>query len=168
MRVWGDGRSTGLVSHCKSIYLDFGRIEHIRDVPCASPKDKSLAGSFKSEADVDTTESRLSYRHAIRKIVSYRHEGKQYLTLTHDLGLDGMSLENSHPLSKGERLNVRLILGKQSIRLKGRAVESRLLSGMRVVSDIRFTGVSHESRRLLQNCLETLGSDDDDPFQEDN
>ena len=96
-------------------------------------------------------------RHAVRKIVSYCYEGKQYLTLTHDLGLDGMSVENSHPLSKGERLNVRLILGKQSIRLKGRAVESRLLSGMRVVSDIRFTGVSYKSRRLLQNCLETLG-----------
>jgi len=50
-------------------------------------------------------------RYLVHKIVSYTHGGKDFLTLTVDLGLGGMRINTHFPLPKDEFLNFRLVLG---------------------------------------------------------
>lgn len=95
-------------------------------------------------------------RFGVRRIVSYRYEGKRFLTLTLDLGLGGMKIETSASLPKDECLDFQLVLENTSLWLKGRTVYSQLVSDRKNASGIRFLNVSEKDRVLLQNCLTRL------------
>ena len=89
-------------------------------------------------------------RAPLRKLVSYRHAERHLLTLTLDLGPDGVKIETHYPLPDGEELNLKLILGNRSLRVKGRVASSAILPGNRTASDIEFTDLSEESLATLQ------------------
>ena len=89
-------------------------------------------------------------RAPLRKLVSYRHAERQLLTLTLDLGPDGVKIETHYPLPDGEELNLNLILGNKSLPLRGRVASSEMLPGNRTASDIEFTNLSKESLATLQ------------------
>jgi hypothetical protein len=95
-------------------------------------------------------------RYPVHKVVSYHHSGKQFLTLTQDLGIDGMRIETHYHLPTDEELTFNLILGKTIIGSKGRVVRSELLTRKRTVSDIEFTKLSEQDLATLRNYLATL------------
>jgi hypothetical protein len=95
-------------------------------------------------------------RYPVRKLVSYEYRGKRYLTLTLELGLDGMVIETNHGFPRDGHLTMQLILGKQSIAIKGRVVRSQLLSDMTILSDIQFLESSEQSWELLGDYLRFL------------
>ena len=116
--------------------------------PICSPHDHFYP-SFYAKSNRDS-------RYVVRKIVRYWHKGRKYLTLTQDLGLCGMTIENNHTLSRGECLPMELILGRRSISLKGRVVSSLRWSSRHIISNIQFTDMSEENRKHLQECLTLL------------
>jgi hypothetical protein len=95
-------------------------------------------------------------RHGVRKIVSYSCEGKRFLTLTLDLGLDGFTIQTEHPFPKDEHVEFQLVLGHKSIYLKGLVVFSRSLSRRQMVSDIQFMDLSKNDQKLLKDYLCTM------------
>lgn len=102
------------------------------------------------------SEARNHPRYAIRKIASYSYAGKRFLTLTMDLGLDGMRIETSEHLSKGASLDIQLVLGRKSICPRGEVVYSHVLSEGRYVSGVEFVESSEKDRRRLRGYLTTL------------
>ena len=101
-------------------------------------------------------ERRSQPRYTVRKITSYCHEGKRYLTLTLDLGLGGMKIETHHDLPKDEHTYIRLILGAGSICPKGRIAHSGFLSNNRSVSGVEFLELSEQDHTSLQRSLAAL------------
>jgi hypothetical protein len=95
-------------------------------------------------------------RHEVRKIVSYSCEGKRFLTLTLDLGLDGFTLQTEHPLSKDEHLEFQLVLGHRSIHSRGRVLFTRSLSKGKTLSDIGFIDLGEKDQELLRDYLSTV------------
>ena len=61
---------------------------------------------------------RSHQRYPINKIISYRHKCKHFLTLTLDLGLDGMKIKTHRYLPEGEYLDFKLVLGRMGVVLK--------------------------------------------------
>jgi len=100
--------------------------------------------------------TRSNPRYAVPKIISYYYRGKRFLTLTMDLGVGGMKIETCHCLPRDRDLNLRLVLGPNSMRLKGRTVYSHRHSGGKIVTGIQFLGVSEENRTSLQGHLASL------------
>ncbi len=95
-------------------------------------------------------------RFEVRRLVSYHHSGKRFLTLTLDLALGGMKIETPSHLPEGEQVDVRIVLENRSIWLKGRTVYSHLLSDTMNVSGIQFLDVPEEDRVLLEDYLNRL------------
>jgi len=95
-------------------------------------------------------------RYPVQKIASYHYEGRSFLTLTLDLGLGGMKIRTHQFLSEDERLHFKLVLGRNSIWLKGRIAHSLYLPDRQSVSGIQFIEVSQGDRVLLENYLSTL------------
>ncbi len=100
--------------------------------------------------------TRIRSRYPFCKIVSYHHAGRQFLTVTLNLGIDGMKIETHYPLSNNEELNFKLILGENSICSKGRVVRSESLPGKRTVSDVEFIELSEQNLATLQSHLTIL------------
>jgi hypothetical protein len=85
--------------------------------------------------------------------VSYHHSGKQFLTVTLDLGIDGMRIDTHYHIPTDETIHFKLILGDTSIWSRGRVVQSELLPGNRTVSQIEFTSISDENLTALREYL---------------
>lgn len=97
-------------------------------------------------------------RYPVQKIASYHYGGKSLLTLTLDLGLGGMKIKTHQHLCEDERLIFKLVLGRDSIQLKGRIVYSLLLPDKQSVSGVQFLDVSEANRSLLEDCLTNLNA----------
>lgn len=95
-------------------------------------------------------------RYPIHRIVSYHHEDQSVLTLTLDLGLGGMKIKTYAPLPRDECLRFRLVLGVNSIWLKGRVAYSRLSSDHQAVSGIEFIELSKGDQVSLGDYLSSL------------
>jgi len=95
-------------------------------------------------------------RYGVHKIVTYAYAAEKLLTLTLDLGLGGMKIRTHHAIPKNEQLNFNLVLGENSIRLKGRIAYSRTLPDKESVSGVQFTTLSAEDSTLLQKYLATV------------
>ena len=100
--------------------------------------------------------ARNHQRFSARRICSYLHKGKRFLTLTVNLGLGGMKIETGHYLQKDDLLDIQLIVDNKSIWLKGRAVYSHLLSGKQIVSGIQFVDISEQDLSVLREHLSAL------------
>jgi len=101
-------------------------------------------------------EARSHPRYAVRNFVSYCYGNDRFLTATFDLGLGGMKIQTYHFLPEDEELDIRLVLGPNSVWLKGQSVYSQLLSQGRYTSGLRFIKVSEQDRNLLKDFLATL------------
>jgi len=95
-------------------------------------------------------------RYAVHRIASYHYKETSVLTLTLDLGLGGMKIKTHCPLPKDESLRIKLVLGANSIWVKGTVAYSQLTPDMEAVSGIRFKTVSKADRVSLMNCLANL------------
>jgi hypothetical protein len=102
------------------------------------------------------SETRNHPRYGVRKIVSYSYADKRFLTLTLDLGLDGMRIETSEYLPRGLSLDIQLVLGRKSIFVKGAVVYSQVFSEGQYNSGVEFVESSEQDRRLLKDYLTTL------------
>ena len=100
--------------------------------------------------------TRIYPRYPLRRVVSYHHAGKRFLTLTLDLGVDGMKIETHCHLPDDEELSFKLVLGDNHIASKGRVVRSELLPRRRTVSDIEFTELTERNLAILQKYLTTI------------
>ena len=96
---------------------------------------------------------RIHPRYPIQKIASYHYDGRQFLTRTLDLGLGGMKIDTPDCLPRDEYLNFKLLLGPNSIWLKGRIAYSGVHSGNRSLSGVQFVELSSEAYVSLQKCL---------------
>jgi len=95
-------------------------------------------------------------RYRVQKIASYQYGGKQFLTLTQDLGLGGMKINTHDYLPENEHLSFNLVLRESSIRFKGRIAYSNLPPDGGGVSGIQFTEVTEEDYTSLQTYLASL------------
>jgi len=75
-------------------------------------------------------------RYLVHKTVSYSYHGKQFLTLTLDLGPGGMKVNTHSCLPEEEHLNLKLILGADSIWPRGRIAYSRFLADKETFSGV--------------------------------
>jgi hypothetical protein len=99
---------------------------------------------------------RIFPRTVVHRIVSYKHGGRRFLTLTLDLGLGGMKIGTHSDLSKDESLEFKLMLGDDCVRVKGRVVYSSYLSDNRSISGIEFIELSADDHIALQEHLVDL------------
>jgi hypothetical protein len=95
-------------------------------------------------------------RYGLQKIVSDKRREKHFLTLTLDLAMGGMKIKTHHSLPEDERLSFKLIVGDNSIWLRGRIAYSGMLPGKQRVSGIQFIDLSTEDYALLQRYLTTM------------
>ena len=102
-------------------------------------------------------QTKVSPRHTLRNVVSYHHGGKQFLTVTLDIGIDGMRIDTHYQIPTDETLYFKLVLGSTSIWSRGRVVRSEFLPGNRTVSHIEFTSISDENLTALREYL--IGSE---------
>ena len=101
-------------------------------------------------------ERRAHQRYGVHKIVSYARGEKRLLTIAVDLGMGGMKINTHETLAKNERLDFRMVLGKDSISSRGRVVYSRALSGAQNVSGIQFLGLNRRDAALLRRYFSAL------------
>ncbi len=101
-------------------------------------------------------EARNHQRFTARRICSYLHRGKRFLTMTVNIGLGGMKIETGHYLQKDDLLDIQIILDDKSIWVKGRAVYSHLLSGKQILSGIQFVDVSEQDLSALREQISAL------------
>ncbi len=95
-------------------------------------------------------------RYPVHKIVLYKYRGRQFLTLTLDLAMGGMKIKGSRHLQGDKVLRFKLILGEDSIWLKGRILHSGFVSDKQRVSGIQFTELSPTDHGLLKRYLAPL------------
>lgn len=95
-------------------------------------------------------------RYPVPKIASYHYGGREFVTLTLDLGLGGMRIKTSDQLPEGEQLKFKLVLVNRSIWLKGKVVYSGVLSGDESVSGIEFTKTPARAHSILRDYLASL------------
>ncbi len=117
----------------------------------SSPKSRSDDRHPKIEMD-----ARGYPRYPVHKIVLYKYRGRQFLTLTLDLAMGGMKIKSRRHLQGDKLLQFKLVLGENSIWLKGRIVYSGFVSDKQRVSGIQFTELSPNDYGLLQRYLATL------------
>jgi hypothetical protein len=82
--------------------------------------------------------------------------GKKYLALTLNLGLDGMKIKTCHDIPDSERLDMELVMGTDSIRLKGRIVENLVSPNGGNLIGVQFIEVPEHDRDLLQDYLASV------------
>jgi CheY-like chemotaxis protein len=99
---------------------------------------------------------RIHARYTVQKIVSYAYSGKQFLTLTLDLGLGGMKIKTHLHLPIDECLDFKLILGKDPIWPSGRIAYSGVLANQESASGVQFMNLSDCDASRLQHVLGTL------------
>ena len=95
-------------------------------------------------------------RYPVPKIVSYHYGGREFLTLTLDLGLGGMRIKAPDQLPEGEQLKFKLVLVNRSISLEGKVVYSGVLSGNESVSGIEFMKTPTHAHSMLRDYLADL------------
>lgn len=95
-------------------------------------------------------------RYSVQKIVAYQEDGKNFLTLTVDLGLGGMRIKTHSTLPAGKYQPFNLVLGSDSVRVTGRIVHNGTLRGRQKVAGIQFMGLSRHGRQSLKDYLGTL------------
>jgi hypothetical protein len=100
--------------------------------------------------------SRNHKRFSVQKIVSYQEDGKNFLTLTVDLGLGGMRIKTHSTLPAGDRQPFNVVLGTDSIRVTGRIVHNGTLGGRQKVAGIQFVGLSGHGMQLLKDYIGIL------------
>ncbi len=103
---------------------------------------------------------RIHPRYSVCKIVSYHNRDSSVLTHTLDLGLGGMKIKTQFPLPKDKSLRFKLVLGANSMWLRGRVVYSRLIPDQQVVAGIQFMELSDRNHHSLKNYLATLQDHD--------
>lgn len=99
------------------------------------------------------SEARSHQRHAVHNFVSYRYGGNRFLTVALNLGVDGIRIFTYHFLPKEEQLDIQLVLGRNSIWLKGRSVYCQLISEGQYISGLQFVEVLEQDRNFLENYL---------------
>ena len=95
-------------------------------------------------------------RYSVSKITSYSYGGKEYLTLTLDLGPGGMKIKAHDSLPVGECLDFKLVLGDRFVWLRGRIAYIGLSSWEERVSGVQFMDLSERDRSSLEDDLTTL------------
>lgn len=95
-------------------------------------------------------------RYPVHKVVSYTHGQKQLLTLTVDLALGGMKIKTHEKSPKNDRLDFKMVLGKDSITSEGRVVYSKTRPGGQRVSGIQFLHLSRRDSALLGAYLSAV------------
>ena len=98
-------------------------------------------------------ETKAFLRNPLRNIVSYQHGGRHFLTVTLDLGTDGMRIETHYTIPHDEVLRFKLVLGDTSIWSAGRVVRTEFLPGNRTVSHIEFTNLSNQNLADLREYM---------------
>ena len=102
------------------------------------------------------SEARSHPRYAVRNFVSYCYQDDRFLTAALNLGLGGAKIQTYHYLPEDEQLDIRLVLGRNSVWLKGQSVYSQLLSDGRYISGLQFIRVSEQDWNLLKDYLAAL------------
>lgn len=92
-------------------------------------------------------------RYMVKRITSYAYGGKQFLTLTLDLGLGGMKIKTHLHLPVDECLDFKLILEEHPIRPTGRIAYSGVLADQQTVSGVQFMTLSDSDASSLQHVL---------------
>ena len=95
-------------------------------------------------------------RYTVHRLVTYRHQDKSALTFTLDLGLGGMKIQTQSHLPRGECLDFRLVLGSDSIRVKGRIVYTQFMTDQNIVTGVSFVDLSREDHLALQDYMTEL------------
>jgi c-di-GMP-binding flagellar brake protein YcgR len=95
-------------------------------------------------------------RYPVPKITSYHYDGREFSTLTLDLGLGGMRIKTPDQLPEGEQLKFKLVLVNRPISLKGKVVYSDVRSGNERVSGIQFMKLSTHAHSMLRDYLADL------------
>ncbi|NIQ39916.1 MAG: hypothetical protein GTN81_15205 [Proteobacteria bacterium] len=88
--------------------------------------------------------------------MSYHFQGKNFLTLTVDLGLGGMKIKTNSVIPGNERLASKVVLGQRSISLESRIVYSQFDPHEGNVSGVQFIEISDPDRSLLEDYLSSL------------
>lgn len=96
---------------------------------------------------------RAYQRYQVNKIVSFAHRQKRFLTLAVDLGMGGMKIKTHEKFRRNERLDFKMVLGKDSISLGGRVVYNKTRSDGQRVSGIQFLGLSSRDSDILSAYL---------------
>ena len=117
---------------------------------------RSQGFSLRAQMMPFLSERRIHLRYPAQKIVSYCYKNKRYLTLTQNVGLGGMMIKTHYRLFEGEHLNFDIVLGTNSIGLKGRTIYSRSLPGGQMVSGVQFLELSKQHRNMLRGYLATI------------
>lgn len=112
-----------------------GPSEHVKSLPSRNP------------------DRRAYQRYQVNKIVSFAHRQKKFLTLAVDLGMGGMKIKTHEKFRRNERLDFKMVLGKDSISLGGRVVNNKTRSGGQRVSGIQFLGLSSRDSDILSAYL---------------
>ncbi|NIQ38955.1 MAG: hypothetical protein GTN81_10250 [Proteobacteria bacterium] len=101
--------------------------------------------------------SRRRYpRFLVQKIVSYCHGGQWFMTLTLDLGLGGMKIETYKRLPENERVEIKLVLGRDSIGPTGRIVYTQFPPEQQPISGVHFCDISKRDQSVLQYYLSNM------------
>jgi len=112
-----------------------GSSQHVKSLPGRNP------------------DRRAYQRYQVKKIVSFDHRQKEFLTLAVDLGMGGMKIKTHEKFRRNERLDFKMVLGKDSISSEGRVIYNKTPSGGQRVSGIQFLGLSRRNSDILSAFL---------------
>lgn len=120
-----------------------------------SGKRRILRGSSEhAKSSPSRNPDRRAYqRYQVKKIVSCAHRQKKFLTLAVDWGMGGMKIKTHEKIRRNERLDFKMVLGKDSISSEGRVVYTKTSSGGQHVSGIQFLGLSQRDSDVLKAYL---------------
>jgi hypothetical protein len=89
-------------------------------------------------------------------ITAYHYAGRDFLTLTLNLGRGGMKIKTHQHLSEDESLKFNLVLGQSPIPLIGRIVYCQFLPESQYVAGIQFVNVPSQAEKALVDYLAVL------------
>jgi hypothetical protein len=139
------------------LYNNRASIRYLTESPLTTgPASHTVSSSHSGDTLLFLPLRRSHPRYSVQKIASYHYGGKNFLTLTLDLGLGGMKVKTHDHLAEDERLNFKLVLGQDSVWLKGRIVYSQFLTDKQCVSGIEFIDISEGDRFALADYLGSL------------
>ena len=118
-------------------------------------KQRILRGSSENVKSLPSRnpDRRAYQRYQVKKIVSFAHKQKNFLTLAVDLGMGGMKIKTHEIFRRNERLDFKMVLGKDYISSEGRVVYNKTRSGGQRVSGIQFLGLSRRDCDILSPYL---------------
>ena len=82
---------------------------------------------------------------------------------TLNLSLEGVAIETHHPLSRGELLEVSIVLNSRLINFSGKVIYVQPLKGKKFKAGIRFERITKKSRRILEEYLSHIGARNREP-----